>query len=81
MWERVAQPEIATGIQPALKGVKVLDLAQFEEGPSCAEALAWLGADVVEVDGAPSRRPGRRDRRSPTSIRTISSSTISTSAA
>jgi hypothetical protein len=28
MQEQVAQPEIATGIQPALKGVKVLDLTQ-----------------------------------------------------
>ena len=44
---------------PALDGMRILDMTQYEAGTSCTQALAWMGADVVKIESTTIGDPGR----------------------
>ena len=53
----LAQPKERT--MPALDGLRILDMTQYEAGPSATQALAWFGADVVKVEPPRTGDPAR----------------------
>ena len=44
---------------PALDGLRIFDMTQYEAGTSCTQALAWFGADVVKIERPVVGDPGR----------------------
>ena len=55
----------------ALEGIRVIDMKHNQAGPSCAQILAFLGAEVIKLEepkGGDVARRNMRDRPDPDSL-------------